>query len=426
MRVLLIGSGGREHALALALKKSESLTALFCTPGNPGINQLAERADINPNDFNQIAEFCKAENINLVVPGPELPLSEGIADYLGEKGIRVFGPVRNAARLESSKSFAKDFMKKYDIPTAPFMTFSVSESAKAHDYIDKCEHPAVIKADGLAAGKGVIISSNSAESHRIIDDMFGGMFGDSGKTVVIEGFLRGEEASILAITDGSDFVTLASSQDHKRIYDGDQGPNTGGMGAYSPAPVITEDILLKVKTKILEPALAGMRSEGTPFVGCLYAGLMINEGEPSVVEFNVRFGDPETQAVLSVFDGDFADLLMSAAEGKIDKSKVRSVQTEAACCVVVASGGYPGSFEKGFRIRGIEEAESVGSLVFHAGTSLKNAELVTSGGRVLGVTATGVTLEEAINKAYKGVSKISFDNAYFRKDIGKKGLIKRT
>jgi phosphoribosylamine--glycine ligase len=423
MKILLIGSGGREHALAYALKKSDTPVELLCTQGNPGILQLAKKADVDIDNSSELVTFCREEKIDLVVVGPEQPLANGIADILRENSIHVFGPSKKAAMLESSKAFAKEFMNKYGIPTAEHKKFDKGKINKCKEYIEGLQSfPVVIKADGLAAGKGVIIAETKEEAINSVEDMFSGKFGKAGDTLVIEEFMKGQEASILAVTDGKDFITLASSQDHKRIFDDDKGPNTGGMGAYSPAPVVTNEVLDKVHREIVIPAIEGMHQEGTPFIGCLYAGLMINNGTPKVVEFNVRFGDPETQAVLMNFDGDFARLLYSASDGKLDKSAVRNVCVSHTCCVIMASKGYPDSYPKGQLITGIEEAEINGSVVFHAGTKYDNGKLTASGGRVLGVTGKGNTLQEAIDNAYYSVSKINFENCFYRKDIGKKGL----
>ncbi len=423
MNILVIGSGGREHALVYKLAQSPSAGTIFCTPGNPGIFESARDPQVKANDFDAIVQFCKENAIGLVVVGPEQPLSEGITDFLRKEGLNVFGPTKAAAMLESSKGFAKDFMKKYKIPTAEYKRFGSSEQAAAHNYIDQGKLPVVIKADGLAAGKGVIIAENLEDAHKAVDEVFGGAFGSAGSSIVVEEFLTGQEASILAVTDGSQFVALAPSQDHKRVFDDDKGKNTGGMGAYAPAPIITPELLEKVKTKIIQPVIDGMRQEGTPFSGCLYAGLMIAGGEPYVIEFNARFGDPETQAVLSVFEGDFAGLLYSAATGRLDAGTVVNPAKGYSCCVILASGGYPDSFEKGFPITGIKEAEGNGSTVFHAGTAVRDGNIVSSGGRVLGVCGMGDTLKESIDKAYESVKSINFQNMYYRKDIGKKGLI---
>jgi len=423
MNILLIGSGGREHAIALALSKSKSLDVLYATPGNPGIASLSKIIKLDINSHNKVIEFCKNNSIDLVIIGPEQPLAEGISDSLNEAGIKVFGPSKNAARLESSKGFAKDFMKKYSIPTANYQVFNKNERDKAIEYIkSQNKFPVVIKADGLAAGKGVIIADNTDVAVETVNEMFEGKFGDSGFSIVVEEFLQGEEASVLAVSDGKNYVTLASSQDHKRIYDNDEGPNTGGMGAYSPAPIVSETVLQRTKEKILSPVIDNMAKEGSPFVGCLYAGLMIENEEPKVVEFNVRFGDPETQAVLSGFRGDFAKLLYSAADNNLDLDSIDTVSDKYYCCVILASEGYPGYYEKGKVITGIEEAGKSGAIVYHAGTKIEDGKLLTSGGRVLGVTGRGDTLKEAISNSYSAVKLINFDNMFYRTDIGKKGL----
>ncbi len=422
MNILVIGSGGREHALVYKLAQSASAGKIYCSPGNPGIFKIAADPGINSSDFSAISAFCNESKIDLVVVGPEQPLSEGITDFLQAEGINVFGPSRAAAMLESSKGFAKDFMKKYSIPTASYKRFTNKEKESAIEYISAGKFPVVIKADGLAAGKGVIIADTEKDALKTIEDIFGGTFGAAGSSIVIEEYLPGEEASILAITDGSDYVTLAAAQDHKRIFDGDKGKNTGGMGAYAPAPIVGEGLMDKIRNKIIGPTIEGMKNEGTPFAGCLYAGLMISGGDPYVIEYNARFGDPETQAVLSVFDGDFARLLFSAAAGAIDKSAVVNPANGYCCCVILASQGYPDSYEKGYEITGIEKAEERGSVVFHAGTALKNGRLVNTGGRVLGVCGMGETLKESIEKTYCNIKSIFFENMYYRNDIGKKGL----
>lgn len=423
MNILLIGSGGREHALAWAIKKSDSIGELYCSPGNPGIFQIAKKAEVDTENLSSLVKFCKDSSIDLVVVGPEQPLANGIADALRESSINVFGPSKKAAMLESSKAYAKEFMIKYGIPTAQYKKFDKNDFEKCKKYIDSLNSfPIVIKADGLAAGKGVVIAESQEEAINTIEGMFSGKFGAAGDTLVIEEFMQGQEASILAVTDGKNFVTLASSQDHKRIYDGDKGPNTGGMGAYSPAPIVNDDVLEKVRQQIIVPAIEGMRQEGTPFIGCLYAGLMIDKGNPKVVEFNVRFGDPETQAVLFNFNGDFAKLLYSASVGKLDNSAINTVCESHTCCVIMASAGYPGTYPKGQEITGIEDAEANGSIVFHAGTELLNGKLVASGGRVLGVTGKGQTLNDAIDNAYDSVRKITFEHCFYRNDIGQKGL----
>ncbi len=418
MKILLIGSGGREHALARTLVKTNSGVELFCASGNPGILNYAQKANLNISDFNDIIRFCRQEIIELVIPGPEQPLAEGIADELIDAGILVFGPVKGAALLESSKAFAKEFMREFNIPTAAYGNFSKEKPDSAHKFIEEKKKPVVLKASGLAAGKGVIIPESRVEAHVKLDEIFEGKFGDAGDNVVIEEFMEGEEASVLAVCDGDSFVTLIPSQDYKRAYSGDRGPNTGGMGAYAPAPIVDDALLAKVEKLILYPAIEGMKKRGTPFTGCLYAGLMIKGREPKVVEFNVRFGDPETQAVLTLFDGDFAGLLHSAAKGNLDKNKCSFMSGAFATTVILASEGYPDKYGKGFTITGIEQAEEAGAIVYHAGTREENGKIISSGGRVLAVTGVGDSIKESISNAYQYCGMIDFENKYNRKDIG--------
>ena len=425
MNILLIGSGGREHALAFGLHASPSTQTLYAFPGNPGMREIATLVDsMSLNDSATITAFCHHNAIDLVIVGPEAPLVKGIADDLRMHGIAVFGPSAQAARIESSKGFSKDLMKKYGIPTAGYERFTQEQSHEAHEYVSQRLLPIVIKADGLAAGKGVIIAETHHEAHEAIDEIFSGLFADAGSSIVIEDFLKGEEASVFAITDGTNAVLLAPAQDHKRAKDGDLGKNTGGMGAYAPAPLVTEAVMQRVQDEIVEPMLKAMRDEGYPFVGCLFVGLMIDGGKPSVVEFNCRFGDPETQAVLSVFRGDLAQLLQSAAIGALDPSAMESRAQGFACNVVMASGGYPDAFETGHPIIGLDSASMVPHVrVFHAGTkALSDGTIVTAGGRVLGICGLGETLSEAISNAYAGTDHIHYPHRYFRTDIGKKGL----
>jgi len=421
-RILLIGSGGREHALAKALVSSDSCEKLWVAPGNPGIAREAECVSLRVDDHEAIERFCSRNDVSLVVIGPEQPLAEGLSDFLREEGIDVFGPSKAAAQLETSKGFSKDFMQRHGIPTAPYRRFDAMQHDDARAYAAAHELPVVIKYDGLAAGKGVVVATTHAEALDAIDFMYAGAFGTDG--VVIEGFLSGQEASVFAVCDGQTFVTLAPAQDHKRVGDGDTGKNTGGMGAYAPAPIVTPAVLARVHEQIVQPVLDGMHGEGMPFVGCLFCGLMINEqGEPSVVEFNVRFGDPETQAVMSVLSADTAALFASAARGSIDASAISSIAIGHACNVVLASAGYPDAFEKGLVISGIDDAESDPYVtVYHAGTKDADGSLVTNGGRVLGVTAVGDTLQQAVEKSYAAVGKISYQNKYYRTDIAKKAL----
>lgn len=420
-RVLLIGSGGREHALAKALVSSPSCSKLWVAPGNPGIEREAECVSLSVGDHGAVVRWSRENDVSLIVIGPEQPLAEGLSDVLREEGFDVFGPSQAAAQVESSKGFSKDLMQRLNIPTAPYRRFAASDRDAAVAYAEAHATPVVIKYDGLAAGKGVVVAESTAEAVAAVNDMFDGAFGSDG--VVIEGFLFGQEASVFAVCDGTNYVTLAPAQDHKRIGEGDTGKNTGGMGAYAPAPIVTDDVLVNVKARIIEPLLKGMADDGIPFVGCLFCGLMIDGGEPSVVEFNARFGDPETQAVLSVLDADVAALFASAARGALDPSAVRSTAVGAACNVVLASKGYPESYEKGKPITGIDEAEADPQVtVYHAGTKDRDGTLVTNGGRVLGVTALDDTLKGAVRRAYEACSKIHFDGKTYRTDIASKAL----
>ena len=423
MRVLLIGSGGREHALAFKISKSSLLDKLFVMPGNPGTKQIGENIRINLSHSDKVLQFCKDEIIDLVVIGPEQPLVDGLSDYLRASGFKVFGPSRKAAQIEAHKSFAKKLMKKYNIPTSGFVEFNSDEYENAISYLKKSKYPLVIKADGLAAGKGVMICNNYDEAEKSLKEIFiDKIFGSSGEKTVIEEFMKGEEASILVITDGTDFISLPSSQDHKRIGDNDTGKNTGGMGAYSPAPVITNELLSQIENKIIVPALEGMRNEGSPFSGCLYAGLMITKEGPKVVEFNCRFGDPETQAVVPLLKGDFLKLLYSSANGKLDRNSVH-YEDGCAVCIVAASKGYPDSYQKGYEITGLDINDKR-IIVYHAGTDEVDEKIVTSGGRVLGVTAVlnKTDLREAREKAYEAIRKIHFEGMYYRKDIAVQAL----
>ncbi|MFN3305925.1 MAG: phosphoribosylamine--glycine ligase [Candidatus Kapaibacteriota bacterium] len=422
MKILLVGNGGREHCLAWRLLNSDSDVKIYTPSTNAGIRKLSNYVNINEKDFQEIARFCIDEKIDFVVVGPEEPLAKGIGDVLRSKGIPVFGPSTLAARIEASKSFAKDFMYKYNIPTAKYKSFSYEDVTKAIKYIESINTPIVVKADGLAAGKGVVVCESQEEAKSVVQKMFSGEFSEAGKKVVIEEYLNGEEASILAITDGERYVLLPSSQDHKRSLDGDRGKNTGGMGAISPTPLIDNKVLKHIEDEIIRPAIHGMANEGFPFIGCLYAGLMIKDGKAKVVEFNCRFGDPETQAVLPLIQGDFASLLYSASLGKLDSNFYDCYLNKFSCCVILASRGYPDNYEKGFEITGIEDAEKSGCFVFHSGTILVNDKLLSNGGRVLGVVGIGNTLKQAIDKSYEGTSLIHFENKYHRNDIGYKGL----
>lgn len=423
MNVLVIGSGGREHAISYQISKSKLLTKLFVAPGNPGTKNIAENVELNINIFNEVLNFCIINKIELVVIGPEKPLVDGMADFLRENNIKVFGPNKNAAQLEAHKSFSKHFMKRYSIPTAEFEEFNNNEYDSALSYCKNQKYPLVIKADGLAAGKGVIICNNFSDVKETLKEIFiNKIFGDAGNKIVIEEFMEGEEASVFAITDGNNYITLPSAQDHKRIGNNDTGKNTGGMGAYSPAPIVNKELLNKIDNLIIKPTLKGMSVEGNTYNGCLYCGLMIQNNEPKVVEFNCRFGDPETQAVLPLLNGDFLELLYTTASGEINRNSVK-YNGGSAVCVVAASKGYPDSFEKGFNINGLNEVDS-NCIVFHAGTKEESGKILTNGGRVLGITAINNTNNLAATKeiVYNNLLKINFQNIYYRTDIADKGI----
>ena len=422
--VLLIGSGGREHALAYKISQSKSLNKMFIIPGNPGTKSLGENILLNPDDYQSILEFCNSNKIDLVVIGPEKPLVDGLADILRKNDINVFGPNKNAAAIEGYKTFAKNLMKKYNIPTAEYSEFSSYQITEATEYLKNSNYPIVIKADGLAAGKGVIICNNFSEASETLNDMFlKKVFGNAGVKIIIEEFLVGEEASIFAITDGDKFVCLPSSQDHKRIGDNDTGKNTGGMGAYAPAPVITHELQSRIENEIISPTLIALNKEGKKFNGCLYCGLMITKDGPKVVEFNCRFGDPETQAVLPLLVGDFLELLYSASVGSLNMNAIQ-YSGGASVCVVAASKGYPGKYEKGFEITGLEQANDENVVVFHAGTKEVNGKVFTNGGRVLGVTSIikDNDLKLAKQISYKALDKINYTGISFRKDISDKAF----
>lgn len=421
MKILVIGGGGREHALVWKIAQSPLVKQIFCAPGNPGTAQLATNLPIKVEEIDKLLGFAKTEGIDLAVVGPELPLSLGIVDLFREYGVKIFGPSRAAARIEASKAFSKDLMHKYAIPTAAYGVFTEIPAAEA--FIRKTGAPIVVKADGLAAGKGVIIAQTEAEAIAAVQDMLSGnAFGDAGSRVVVEEFLTGEEASFLAITDGKFVIPLASAQDHKAIFDGDQGPNTGGMGAYSPAPVVTAEVHQKAMEQVVQRAVDGMAAEGCAYQGIVYAGLMVKDGEVKTLEFNARFGDPECQPLLMRMKSDLVPLLLAVAEGDLSGHSIEW-HDQAAICVVMAAEGYPGDYPKGDTITGIEAAEQVADVtVFHAGTAEKDDRIVTAGGRVLGVTALGNTVAAAIERAYQGVEKISWRGVQFRRDIGKKAL----
>jgi phosphoribosylamine--glycine ligase len=416
MNVLLIGSGGREHALAWKLAQSPMLDRLFAAPGNPGIADQAEIVALDPSDHAAIIDFCRAEAVGLVVIGPEAPLVEGLGDALRAAGVKVFGPNRIPAQLEGSKGFTKDLCARHGIPTARYVRATSRESAR--EALAGFDLPVVVKADGLAAGKGVIIAETAAEARAALDTMFEGGFGGAGEAVVIEEFLHGEEVSLFALSDGTNVVPFGSAQDHKRVGDGDTGPNTGGMGAYSPAPILTPELEARAMREIVEPTVRAMAAAGTPYSGVLYAGLMLTPSGPSLIEYNARFGDPECQVLMSRFEGDLLALMLATADGTLGEAGPQRFSGEVALTVVMAARGYPGTREKGGRIAGIAAAEALGAKVFHAGTALDGGTLVASGGRVLAVTATGADIAEARDKAYAAVDAIDFPSGFCRRDIG--------
>ena len=420
MKVLLIGSGGREHAMALAIKKSKLCTELICAPGNPGMAALGRCFDLDVANPKEIAKLAHEQAVNFTIIGPETPLVAGVVDEFKKENMKIFGPTAAAAKLEGSKAFSKDFMRRYKIPTAAYETFT--DLQKARDYLETHPAPIVVKASGLAAGKGAIVCKTREEALNAVEDMLGpkAMFGESGKTVVIEEFMEGSEASIFAVCDGRHYSLLATAQDHKRAFDHDKGPNTGGMGAYAPAPLVDRRVMDRIKAEIIEPTLEGMIENKTPYMGVLFVGIMVTKSGPKVVEYNCRLGDPETQAVLAVYHGDLLELFYKASMGKVKEIAQISPQGYAAV-VVMASGGYPGHCEIiGVPVNGISDAEKCGAYVLQAGTKMQNDSLVTAGGRVLGVVGKGDTLKAAIDLAYAGVKKIRFDSAHFRKDIGKR------
>ncbi|NLD35685.1 MAG: phosphoribosylamine--glycine ligase [Desulfatiglans sp.] len=419
MKILIVGSGGREHALAWKAIKSKGIEKVYVAPGNAGtaLEQGVLNIDIKVDAIEALVEFSKKEGIDLTIIGPEAPLVDGIVDAFKKVNLKCFGPVKAAAQLEGSKVFTKDFLKRHGIPTAEYRVFTDIEAARA--YILSHKLPVVIKADGLAAGKGVIIAKTHDDAIIAAKDMLSGTaFGEAGKRVIVEECIRGEEVSFIVMVDGKNVLPLATSQDHKAVYDEDQGPNTGGMGAYSPAPVLTDDLYKRVMKEVIEPTVKGMADEGTPYTGFLYAGLMVlSDGTPSVLEYNCRLGDPETQPILLRLKSDLVELCMATIEGSLDKVKAEWDQ-RAALGVVMTAGGYPEKYNKGDVISGLPEKEEVDIKVFHAGTAMKDGNVVTSGGRVLCVTALGNTVGEAQKKAYLVVNKIKWTNVYYRTDIG--------
>ncbi len=416
MKVLVVGGGGREHAICHALSKSAKVDKIWCAPGNGGIASIAECVDITATDIEKMVAFAKENKPDLVMVAPDDPLALGMVDALEDVGIRAFGPHKNAAIIEGSKSFAKDLMHKYNIPTANYAVFE--ESSKAIEYIKEQGAPIVVKADGLALGKGVTVAMTEEDAINAVKDaMDGGAFGSAGARVVIEEFLTGPEVSVLAFTDGKTIKTMPSAQDHKRAYDHDKGPNTGGMGAFSPSRMYTDEIAKTCMDTIFRPTIDAMAKEGRTFKGVIYFGLMLTPKGPKVIEYNARFGDPETQAVLSRLETDIFDIFNAVIDGTLENIDIKW-SDNAACCVCMASGGYPAKYEKGKVITGLDDVTD--SIVYHAGTKLSDGVMVTNGGRVLGVTANAKTLDEAIKKAYADVKKIHFDGVHFRTDIGVK------
>ncbi len=423
MQILIIGGGGREHALAWKLAQSKHVKKIYAAPGNPGIEQLAVCVNLDINNPASVVEFAKQNKIDLTVVGPEASLVNGIADLFEQAGLLLFGPNKDAARIEGSKIFAKELMKKYNIPSAAYESFRDAEVAK--EYIRKQGAPIVIKADGLAAGKGVVVAQTLDEALDAVDKMLlDSEFGEAGSNIVVEEFLCGEEVSLLAFTDGKTIVPMVAAQDHKRIFDADQGPNTGGMGTYAPAPALTEELKQEAITKVLEPTIKAMAQEGCPYKGCLYAGLILTAQGIKVIEFNARFGDPETQVILPLLETDLVDILLACVHGTLEKTKIRW-NDSAAVCVVLSAEGYPAAnYRKGDVIVGLEEIVEMNNVeVFHAGTDYnKQGDIITKGGRVLGVVGFEQDLQTAQNLAYKGVNSISFTGMHYRKDIAWRAL----
>jgi len=428
MRILLIGSGGREHALAWKIAQSPKCEKLYCAPGSDGMADIAEPVNIKADDITGLLKFAKSKSIDLTVVGPEAPLVAGIVDHFQKEGLKIFGPGKALARLEGSKVFAKEVMKRFGVPTADFKVFEkISDALK---YVDGRKGPLVVKADGLCAGKGVVVCKSSNEAKDSLKKILAeGIFGNAGNRVIIEDCLIGEEASIIVISDGENIVSLASSQDHKRVFDNDKGPNTGGMGAYSPATVITEDLFNMILDKVIYPVIRGLKKEGTPYKGALYAGIMITSQGPYVLEFNARFGDPETQAILPRLKSDLVDVMEKGATGGL-KNYILEWDKRPCVSIVMASGGYPGDYENGMEISGLDEAKKLkGVVVFHAGTKLGRRStdeeklFITNGGRVLDVTALGRTYKDAIDNCYDAVRMIRFDRMHYRTDIARRALV---
>lgn len=418
MKILVVGGGGREHAIVWKLAQSPLADEIYCAPGNAGIAHLADCVNIPAEDVDALLDFAQAENIDLTVVGPEAPLSLGIVDKFMAAGLRIFGPSQSAALIEGSKELAKQIMAKYGIPTAKYMSFT--DKAQALAYVREQGAPIVVKADGLAAGKGVVVAETVAEAEQAVEDMLGGAFGAAGAKVVIEEFLKGEEVSVLAFTDGHTVLPMVSAQDHKRVFDGDKGPNTGGMGAYSPAPVYTPEMAEQVLHDVLQPTVDGMRAEGRLYKGVLYAGLMVTPEGVKVLEFNARFGDPETQAVLMRLKSDLVEIMLAVIDGTLQEKQLEWYD-DAAVCVVIASDGYPGHYAKGQPISGLDD-DMPDTYVFHAGTAYAGQHIVANGGRVLGVTARGADIRQAIERVYLRADEIYYDGCFCRRDIGHRAL----
>jgi len=424
MNILVIGSGGREHALVWKIAQSPKVSKIFCAPGNAGTSQIAENVNIASEDILSLRDFALHNKIDLTVVGPETPLVLGIVDEFESHGLKIFGPGKSASLLEGSKVFAKKLMEKYNIPTADFLSFT--DEVEAKKFIKKVGAPVVVKADGLAAGKGVIICQTEAEANRAVERILNEKeFGEAGNEVIIEECLIGEEASLLCFTDGKTILPMAGAQDHKRVNDHDEGPNTGGMGAYSPTPILTDDLLIKIEREILGPTISGMEAEGHSYKGVLYVGLMITKEGPKVLEYNCRFGDPETQCILPRLKTDLVEVMDKTIHHALS-SMLLEWDPRAAVCVVLASGGYPGHYKKGYEIEGLENARKLDDvIIFHAGTSEKDGKIITSGGRVLGVVGMGETIRHAIDRSYLAVKMIKFKDMHYRKDIGRKALKRR-
>jgi phosphoribosylamine--glycine ligase len=423
MKILVIGSGGRESAIAWKLSKSEKVTAIYCAPGNAGTACYGKNIPISESEIEKLIEFTQEQEIDLTIVGPEKPLVDGIVDRFISQGLTIFGPTQSAAMLEGSKVFSKQFMSEHNIPTAPYHICTTR--SEVHEITSGKSFPYVIKVDGLAAGKGALVINNEEDLRKALEDIFDSrIFGEAGNRIIVEDFLEGEELSVFAITDGTDYVLLPAAQDHKRAYDGDKGPNTGGMGAYAPAPLGSAAVLRKVEEQVIRPVLEGMKERGTPYSGVLYCGLMIHDGESSVIEFNARFGDPETQVVVPLIKSDLADLLLSVARGKLDDSSFQ-LSDEYAACIILASGGYPGNYEKGKVISGIDSVfRSQKALLFLAGTTYDGQNYLSNGGRVLGITVVSKNLNDAIYSAYNYANIIQFEGKHFRSDIGYRALKK--